>query len=140
MRIRDSVAFVTGANRGLGLAFAQELLAAPNGHKITILLEESGLPYRIVPVNISAGDQFKPEFLKISPNNRIPGIVDDDPAEPGPPISVFDGAEAFTRDHPDAEIHLLDAGHFALESQGPEIAAIFRDFLARKLPKQVRAA
>jgi GSH-dependent disulfide-bond oxidoreductase len=65
----------------------------PNGHKITIFLEESGLPYRIVPVNISAGDQFKPEFLKISPNNRIPGIVDDDPAEPGPPISVFESGE-----------------------------------------------
>src|SRR5260370_13519630 len=64
-----------------------------NGHKITIVLEESGLPYRIVPVNISAGDQFKPEFLKISPNNRIPAIVDDDPAKPGPPISVFESGE-----------------------------------------------
>src|SRR5258708_22957286 len=62
----------------------------PNGHKIAIFLEESGLPCRIVPVNISAGDQFKPEFLKISPNNRIPAIVDDDPAEPGPPISLFE--------------------------------------------------
>jgi len=65
----------------------------PNGHKITIFLEESGLPYRIVPVNISAGDQFKPEFLKISPNNRIPAIVDHDPAEPGAPISVFESGE-----------------------------------------------
>jgi len=65
----------------------------PNGHKIAIFLEESGLPYRIVPVNISAGDQFKPEFLKISPNNRIPAIVDDDRAEPGPPISVFESGE-----------------------------------------------
>ena len=62
----------------------------PNGHKITIFLEESRLPYRIVPVNISAGDQFKPEFLKISPNNPIPAIVDDDPAQPGPRISVFE--------------------------------------------------
>jgi GST-like protein len=62
----------------------------PNGHKITIFLEESGLPYRIVPVNISAGDQFKPEFLKISPNNRIPAIVDTEPAAPGPPVSVFE--------------------------------------------------
>jgi GST-like protein len=65
----------------------------PNGHKITIFLEESGLPYRIVPVNISVGDQFKPEFLRISPNNRIPAIVDDDPAEPGAPISVFESGE-----------------------------------------------
>jgi GST-like protein len=62
----------------------------PNGHKITIFLEEAGLPYRIVPVNISAGDQFKPDFLRISPNNRIPAIVDDDPAEPGAPVSVFE--------------------------------------------------
>jgi GST-like protein len=62
----------------------------PNGHKITIFLEETGLPYRIVPVNISAGDQFKPEFLRISPNNRMPAIVDNDPAEPGPPVSIFE--------------------------------------------------
>ena len=48
----------------------------PNGHKVTIFLEEAGLPYRIVPVNISKGDQFKPDFLAISPNNRIPAIVD----------------------------------------------------------------
>jgi len=65
----------------------------PNGHKITIFLEESALPYRIVPINISKGDQFKPEFLKISPNNRIPAIIDDDPPEPGPPISVFESGE-----------------------------------------------
>jgi GSH-dependent disulfide-bond oxidoreductase len=62
----------------------------PNGHKITMFLEEAGLPYRIVAVNISVGDQFKPKFLKISPNNRIPAIVDNDPAEPGPPVSVFE--------------------------------------------------
>jgi GST-like protein len=62
----------------------------PNGHKITIFLEESGLPYRIRPVNISRGDQFKPEFLAISPNNRIPAIVDHDPPGGGAPISVFE--------------------------------------------------
>ena len=62
----------------------------PNGHKITILLEEAGLPYRVVPVNISAGDQFKPAFLAIAPNNRIPAIVDHEPAEAGPPVSVFE--------------------------------------------------
>ena len=50
--------------------------------------------------------------------------------------SILAGAEAFKRDNPDAEIYLLDAGHFALESQGPEIATIIRDFLTRKLPKQ----
>jgi GSH-dependent disulfide-bond oxidoreductase len=62
----------------------------PNGHKIAIFLEESGLPYRIVPVNISKGDQFKPEFLAISPNNRIPAIVDHEPKGGGAPISVFE--------------------------------------------------
>lgn len=62
----------------------------PNGHKITIFLEETGTPYRIVPVNIGAGDQFKPEFLKISPNNRMPAIVDTDPADGKGPLSVFE--------------------------------------------------
>jgi Glutathione S-transferase, N-terminal domain len=57
----------------------------PNGHKIAIFLEESGLPYRIVPVNISKGDQFKPEFLAISPNNRIPAIVDHESKGGGAP-------------------------------------------------------
>jgi GST-like protein len=62
----------------------------PNGHKITIFLEEAGLPYRMVPVNISRGEQFKPEYLRISPNNRIPAIVDDAPAAGGRPVSVFE--------------------------------------------------
>ncbi|MDR3512382.1 MAG: glutathione S-transferase N-terminal domain-containing protein [Caulobacteraceae bacterium] len=62
----------------------------PNGKKVTILLEELGLPYRIVPCNIGRGDQFKDEFLKISPNNRMPAIVDHDPLGGGEPISVFE--------------------------------------------------
>jgi GSH-dependent disulfide-bond oxidoreductase len=62
----------------------------PNGHKITIFLEETGLRYRIVPVNIGTGEQFRPDFLRISPNNRIPAIVDREPAEKGPPVSVFE--------------------------------------------------
>ena len=62
----------------------------PNGHKITLFLEEAGLPYRIVPVNIGAGEQFKPEFLAISPNNRMPAIVDHTPIDGGAPISVFE--------------------------------------------------
>jgi len=62
----------------------------PNGHKVTIFLEESALPYRIVPVNIGKGDQFKPEFLAISPNNRIPAIVDHEPTGGGAPVSVFE--------------------------------------------------
>jgi GST-like protein len=62
----------------------------PNGHKITIFLEEAELEYRIVVVNIGAGDQFKPDFLKISPNNRMPAILDLEPTDGGEPISVFE--------------------------------------------------
>ncbi|QIY81365.1 glutathione binding-like protein [Chromobacterium violaceum] len=62
----------------------------PNGHKITLFLEEAGLPYRIVPVNISAGDQFQPDFLRIAPNNRIPAIVDHAPQDGGEPIRLFE--------------------------------------------------
>jgi len=62
----------------------------PNGHKITMFLEETGTPYRIIPVNISAGDQFKPEFLAIAPNNRIPAIIDQAPADGGAPVSLFE--------------------------------------------------
>jgi GSH-dependent disulfide-bond oxidoreductase len=62
----------------------------PNGHKITMFLEESGMPYTIHPVNIGKGDQFKPEFLKISPNNRIPAIVDRAPSDGGETIAMFE--------------------------------------------------
>ncbi len=62
----------------------------PNGWKISIMLEECGLPYRVLPVNISTGEQFKPEFLAISPNNRIPAIVDHQPLDGGAAISVFE--------------------------------------------------
>src|SRR5260370_17262327 len=64
----------------------------PNGHKITIFLEETGLKYRIVPVNISVGEKFRPEFLAMSPNNRMPAIIDHEPAGGGKPISVFESA------------------------------------------------
>src|SRR5438128_4790364 len=62
----------------------------PNGHKITMFLEEAGLPYSIHPVNINKGDQFDPEFLKISPNNRIPAIIDRAPTDGGAPIPMFE--------------------------------------------------
>ena len=62
----------------------------PNGHKITMFMEEVGVPYRIVPVNIGAGEQFKPDFLRIAPNNRMPAIVDTEPADGGAPLSVFE--------------------------------------------------
>jgi GST-like protein len=63
--------------------------ATPNGHKVHIMLEECGLPYRVEAVNIGEGDQFKPEFLAISPNNKIPAIIDPDGPE-GQPISLFE--------------------------------------------------
>ena len=63
--------------------------ATPNGHKVHIMLEECGLPYRAIPVNIGAGDQFEPDFLAISPNNKIPAIVDPDGPD-GQPISMFE--------------------------------------------------
>ena len=63
----------------------------PNGHKVHIALEELGLPYRVIPVNIGAGDQFKPEFLKITPNHRIPAIVDPD-GPGGKPFTLFESA------------------------------------------------
>ena len=62
----------------------------PNGKKVTILLEELGVPYRIVPVHIGRGDQFEDDFLKISPNNRMPAIVDTEPKGGGDPIAVFE--------------------------------------------------
>ena len=62
----------------------------PNGHKITLFLEETGLPHRIVPINIGKGEQFAPDFLKIAPNNRIPAMVDHAPADGGAPISLFE--------------------------------------------------
>ncbi|MCF4166279.1 glutathione S-transferase N-terminal domain-containing protein [Zavarzinia compransoris] len=62
----------------------------PNGWKISIMLEECGLPYEMKPVNIGRGEQFEPAFLAISPNNRMPAIVDTEPADGGAPISVFE--------------------------------------------------
>jgi GST-like protein len=62
----------------------------PNGHKVTMFLEESGLDYNIKPINISKGEQFAPDFLKIAPNNRIPAIVDHAPVGGGEPICIFE--------------------------------------------------
>ncbi|MCY1281801.1 Disulfide-bond oxidoreductase YfcG [compost metagenome] len=62
----------------------------PNGHKVSLFLEEAGLPYRIHPINIGKDEQFQPHFLKISPNNRIPAIVDHAPADGGEPLSLFE--------------------------------------------------
>ena len=62
----------------------------PNGHKITIFLEETGIDYRLIPVNIWTGDQFKGDFLRISPNNKIPAIIDRAPADGGEPLTLFE--------------------------------------------------
>lgn len=62
----------------------------PNGHKVSIFLEETGLKYQIRPVHIGKGEQFAPDFLKIAPNNRIPAIVDHDPADAGEPLALFE--------------------------------------------------
>jgi GSH-dependent disulfide-bond oxidoreductase len=62
----------------------------PNGHKITLYLEEAQLEYRIIPIDIGKGEQFRPEFLKVSPNNRIPAIVDQAPSDGGAPIAIFE--------------------------------------------------
>ena len=63
----------------------------PNGHKVHIMLEELELPYKVIPINIGEGDQFKPDFLKISPNNKMPAMVDPDGPD-GAPISIFESA------------------------------------------------
>ena len=62
----------------------------PNGKKVTILLEELAVPYRVVPVHIGRGDQFRPEFLKMNPNHRMPVLVDNDPSDGGAPIGIFE--------------------------------------------------
>ncbi len=62
----------------------------PNGWKISIMLEECDLPYNMIPVNIGKGEQFAPDFLRISPNNRMPAIVDHSPAGGGEPIAIFE--------------------------------------------------
>lgn len=77
----------------------------PNGHKLTMFLEEAGLDYRIIPVNISKGEQFAPEFLAIAPNNRIPALVDHEPAGGGAPVSLFESGAML--------LYLADkTGHF----------------------------
>lgn len=65
----------------------------PNGHKITLFLEEAELAYRLLKVDISKGNQFRPDFLAISPNNKIPAIVDHAPADGGQPLGLFESGE-----------------------------------------------
>lgn len=87
----------------------------PNGHKITLMLEETGLDYTIHRVDIGKGDQFRPAFLKISPNNKMPAIVDHAPPDGGPPLSVFESGAIL-------QYLAVKAGRFAGESARERIA------------------
>ena len=101
----------------------------PNGHKVTLMLEETGLEYRIAPVNIGKGDQFAPEFLAIAPNNKMPAIVDHAPADGGAPQSVFESGAIllylarrtgrFLPEDPRAEIEAMEWLFWQMAGLGP---------------------
>lgn len=101
----------------------------PNGWKVTIMLEECGLEYQVVPVDIGGGDQFKPEFLRISPNNRMPAIVDRQPADGGEPIAIFESGAIleyladkegkFLPTEPRARFKVLQWVHWQMANLGP---------------------
>jgi GST-like protein len=117
----------------------------PNGWKITIFLEETGTPYRVVPVNIGKGDQFAPEFLKISPNNRMPAIVDPD-GPGGKPISIFESGAIliylaektgrFLPRDPRARYEVLEWLMFQMANVGPMFgqAGHFLRYAPEKIP------
>ena len=77
----------------------------PHGRKISVALEEMGLPYKVIPVNISKGEQMAPEFLKLSPNNKIPAIVDPDGPD-GKPVSIFESGAILLVLERDEMVHL----------------------------------
>ncbi len=123
----------------------------PNGWKVTIMLEECGLPYSIVPVDIFVGDQFKAGFLRLSPNNRMPAIVDHEPLGGGAPITIFesgaileylaDKTGKFLPKEPRARFQVLQWVHWQMANLGPMMgnANHFKNY-AKKLtddPKQL---
>ncbi len=101
----------------------------PNGWKATIMLEECGLDYNIIPVDIGGGDQFKPEFLAISPNNRMPAIVDTDPSDGGDAIAIFESGAIleylaektgkFMPSNPRDRFRVLQWLHWQMANLGP---------------------
>lgn len=103
----------------------------PNGKKVTILLEELGLAYRIVPCNIFRGDQLLDSYLKINPNNRMPAIVDHDPADAGEPLSVFESgaimmylaekADRFLPREPRGRYQAVEWVIWQMANQGPKL-------------------
>jgi len=119
--------------------------ATPNGHKVHIMLEECGLPYRVHAVDIGAGDQFKPEFLAISPNNKIPAITDAD-GPGGKPISLFESGAIllylaaktarFLPDETVAKYQVLQWLMFQMGSVGPMLGQThhFRTYAPEKIP------
>jgi GST-like protein len=118
----------------------------PNGWKVSIALEELGLPYRIVSCNIARGEQFTPEFLALSPNNRMPAIVDHDPVGGGAPLSVFESgailhylAEKTGRllpSDPRRRVQALEWMYWQMANQGPMCgqAGHFRNYAPEPLP------
>jgi GST-like protein len=121
----------------------------PNGHKITIFLEEAELDYSIVPVDIGKGEQFRPEFLAISPNNRMPAIVDHAPADGGAPISVFESGAIlvylaektgrFLPRDPRARLRALEWLFWQVGGLGPMAGQNhhFRNYAPEKIPYAV---
>lgn len=119
----------------------------PNGHKITIFLEEAGLEYQIHPIHIGQGDQFKPEFLKISPNNKMPAIVDHAPMDGGDPISVFESGaileylgdktgQFFPQGDLRARVNVLQWLHWQIAGLGPMLGQNhhFNRYAPEKIP------
>ncbi len=119
--------------------------ATPNGHKVHIMLEECGLPYRAIPVDIGKGDQFQADFLKISPNNKIPALVDPDGPD-GKPMSLFESGAIllylagktgrFLPDSTRARYEVLQWLMFQMGGVGPMLgqAHHFRVYAPEKLP------
>lgn len=118
----------------------------PNGHKITIFLEEAGLAYDVMPVNIGRGDQLKSAFLAISPNNRIPAIIDDSPDDGGEPLSVFESGAIlqylaqksglFLSNEPRAKIMALEWLYWQVGGLGPMLGQNqhFAKYAPEKIP------
>ncbi len=119
----------------------------PNGHKITIFLEEAGLEYKIYPINIGQGDQFTPDFLKISPNNKMPAIVDHAPSDGGHPITVFESGaileylgdkigDFFPQDDIRAHTQVLQWLHWQMGGLGPMLGQNhhFNRYAPEKIP------
>ncbi len=118
----------------------------PNGQKVSIALEELELPYEIIPINIARGDQFLPEFLAVSPNNRIPAIVDHDPPDGGAPLSVFesgailiylaDKAGKLLPSEPRARSAVMEWLMWQMAGFGPMLGQLghFRNYAGEEIP------